>query len=117
MLVIMMALLLIQIVSEYVWLDRIVAALTVLAASVGAGAAGRQVWLQLLPSNQVPVCGPNLDFMLKNLPIRETFRLLLAGSGDCATVQWSFLGISMPEWTFVTFMAYIIVCTINLYRI
>lgn len=117
MLVVIGLLLMLQLSTENVIADRIIGVTAFLAAGIGSVASGRQVWLQFLPADQIPVCGPNLDFMLKNLPITEAFRLLLEGSGDCAVVQWSFLGLSMPEWTLAVFIAYMLMCLINLYRI
>ncbi|RMH42369.1 MAG: disulfide bond formation protein B [Gammaproteobacteria bacterium] len=80
-----------------------------LVALLGATIAGRQVWLQHLPADQVPACGPGLDYMLDTLPLAQTIALVFRGSGDCAEVQWQFLGFSMPEWTLMIF------CLIALY--
>lgn len=65
----------------------------------GAGVAARQVWLQHLPPEQVPACGPDLFFMLENLPFWRTLEKLVAGSGECAEVNWRFLGLSIAEWS------------------
>lgn len=75
--------------------------LAVLAAGAGAGVAGRQVWLQSLPEDQVPACGPGLDFMLETFGLGEVLQMVLAGSGECADVAWSFLGLSMPAWVLI----------------
>jgi disulfide bond formation protein DsbB len=76
----------------------------VLAAG-GAATATRQVWLQHLPADQVPACGPDLFFMLENLPFRRTLEKLVAGSGECAEVKWRFLGLSIAEWSLGWFAA------------
>jgi len=68
------------------------------AAGAGAGVAGRQVWLQTLPKDQVPACGPGLDFMLDTFGLGEVLQMVLSGSGECADVAWRFLGLSMPAW-------------------
>lgn len=73
------------------------------AAGTGAAIAGRHVWLQNLPPGQVPTCGPGLDYMLDVMPIAGVVRKVLTGSGECAKVDWSFLGLSMPVWTLVCF--------------
>ncbi len=65
----------------------------VLAAG-GGSVAARQVWLQHLPPELVPACGPDLFFMLENLPFWRTIEKLFAGSGQCAEVKWRFLGLS-----------------------
>ena len=75
-----------------------------LAAALGGGAvAGRQVWLQHLPADKVPACGPDLFFMMKNLHLRRTLEKLFAGSGQCAEVNWKFLGLSIAEWSLAWF--------------
>lgn len=80
---------------------RVYAALVLLAAGGGAAVAGRHVWLQNLPPDQVPSCGPGLDFMLDSFPLTEVLEMVLTGSGECATVDWSFLGLSMPAWVLI----------------
>lgn len=70
----------------------------------GIGTAGRQVWLQHLPADKVPQCGPDLEFMLKNLPLSRTLEKLFTGTGECAVVDWSFLGLSIAEWSLGWFL-------------
>jgi protein dithiol:quinone oxidoreductase len=74
------------------------------AAAIGAGIAGRQVWLQHLPADQVPECGPGLDFLMEMYPLTETIRTVLRGSGDCAKVDWTLLGLSIAEWSLISFI-------------
>jgi disulfide bond formation protein DsbB len=71
----------------------------------GAAAAGRQVWLQHLPPDKVPQCGPDLFFMLENFPLSRTLKTLVAGTGECAVVDWTFLGLSIAEWSLSCFAA------------
>jgi disulfide bond formation protein DsbB len=73
------------------------------AALCGGAVAVRQVWLQHLPADKVPACGPDLFFMLKNLPLQRTLEKLFAGSGECAEVHWKFLGLSIAEWSLAWF--------------
>jgi protein dithiol:quinone oxidoreductase len=72
-------------------------------AVLGGATAGRQVWLQHLPADQVPVCGPDLYFMLDNFPMSKVLTNLLRGSGQCAEVTWRFLGLSIAEWSLAWF--------------
>jgi disulfide bond formation protein DsbB len=83
-------------------------ALALLAAGTGAGIAGRHVWLQHLPPDQVPDCGPGLDYMLEAFPLSKTLTMLFTGSGECAKVDWTFAGLSMPEWTLVWFGVFVL---------
>ena len=69
----------------------------------GLGVAGRQVWLQHLPADQVPACGPDLFFMMENFPLARTLEKLFMGSGQCAEVTWRFLGLSIAEWSLACF--------------
>jgi disulfide bond formation protein DsbB len=71
----------------------------------GAAVAGRHVWLQHLPADKVPDCGPDLVFMLQNLPLGRALQKLFAGSGQCAEVHWTFLGLSIAGWSLVWFAA------------
>ena len=77
--------------------------LAALFAAGGAATAGRQVWLQHLPKDKVPQCGPDLFFMLENLPLARTLEKLVQGSGECAAVDWTFLGLSIAGWSLVWF--------------
>jgi hypothetical protein len=65
--------------------------------------------LQHLPANLVPACGPKLSLILKHLPLTEAVKTIFEGTGECAAVNWSFLGFSMPQWTLAFFMVFAIV--------
>jgi len=84
---------------------RIYAGLATLFAIGGAAIASRQVWLQHLPADRVPQCGPDLAFMLENFPLSRTLEKLFTGTGECAVVDWSFLGLSIAGWSLVWFVA------------
>lgn len=70
----------------------------------GGAIAARHVYIQNLPADQVPACGPGLSYMLDAFPLMDAVRLVLTGSGECAEVVWSFLGLSMPAWALVWFV-------------
>src|SRR5256885_9988223 len=72
----------------------------------GAAAASRQVWLQHLPADKVPQCGPDLMFMLENFPLSRTLSKLIEGTGECAKVDWTFLGLSIAEWSLLWFVGF-----------
>jgi protein dithiol:quinone oxidoreductase len=82
--------------------------LAALFAAGGLAAAGRQVWLQHLPPEKVPQCGPDLYFMLENFPFSRTLKTLIAGTGECAVVDWTFLGLSIAEWSLGWFAALLV---------
>jgi disulfide bond formation protein DsbB len=78
--------------------------LTALAAGTGAAVAGRQIWLQYHPP-QVFDCGPDLGYMLDAFPLSQVLPKIFKGEGDCGKVVWQFLGLSIPEWALVWFVA------------
>lgn len=78
--------------------------------------AGRQIWLQHLPEDQVPACGPGLAYLYENFPIVETLNFLLQGDGNCAEVQYRFLGLSIPEMSMVAFVALFATCLFIAFR-
>ncbi|MEO8307946.1 MAG: disulfide bond formation protein B [Pseudomonadota bacterium] len=82
-------------------LHRLFALLIGAVALTGAGIAGRHVYIQHLPPDRVPVCGATLDYMLDVFPPADVVRKVLTGSGECAKVDWTFLGLSMPGWVLV----------------
>lgn len=86
------------------WGMTVYAVLAALLAAGGAATASRQVWLQHLPKDKVPQCGPDLFFMLENLPLSRTLEKLVQGSGECAAVDWKFLGLSIAGWSLVWFV-------------
>ena len=73
-------------------------------AALGAGIAGRQVWLQSLPPDKVPACGPGLEYMLERFPLTQALQKILAGSGECAEAGWRFLGLTIAGWSLVWFV-------------
>lgn len=86
------------------WGRKLYAWLLVLGAAFGAAIAGRHIWLQSLPPGDVPECGPGLNYMLDNFPLSEVLSTVLNGSGSCAEVSWTFMGMSMPMWTLVWYI-------------
>jgi len=89
------------------WLGQRIAALLAFVSAVGGIAtAGRQVWLQHLPADEVPACGPGLVFWMENMPWLKTLELLFKGDGNCAEVNWRFLGLSIAEWSLIWFILF-----------
>jgi disulfide bond formation protein DsbB len=87
--------------------------LTILAALIGGGFSIRQLWLQSLPADQVPACGPGMNYMLENFPLADVLAAMTRGTGDCAAVSWQF-GLTIPGWALVGFIAIIIVAGLQL---
>jgi len=93
----------------------IYALLLVLTGGTGAALAGRQVWLQSLPKDQVPSCGMGLNYMLDTLPLTDVVKKVFEGSGECAEKSWEFLHLSIAAWSLVFFVA-LVVASIALIR-
>ena len=85
------------------WGHRIYGACTMLSALAGGGFSMRQLWLQSLPEHLVPACGPPASYLFDTFPLMEVIPLLLRGDGNCAEVQWSLFGISIPGYTLIAF--------------
>lgn len=83
---------------------RIYSGIITLAAFTGAAIAARQVWLQHLPPDKVPACGPELGYMLETFPLPQALKMILSGSGECAEIQWQFIGLSIAEWSLIMFI-------------
>jgi disulfide bond formation protein DsbB len=75
-----------------------------LGAIFGMAVAGRHLWIQSLPADQVPSCGPPLDYMFSAFPFAKVLKLVFTGSGECAKVE-PILGLPMPAWTLLWFIA------------
>jgi len=74
-------------------------------AAIGVAVAGRHVWLQHLPPEKRPACGPALDYLLSAFGPVEGLSRVLRGSGECGAVDWTLLSFSIPEWTLAAFIA------------
>ena len=83
----------------------------------GVTTAGRHLWLQSLPADQVPECGPGLEFMLEFFGPLEALRSAFTGAGECAEVDWSLMGLSMPAWTLIWYVALMAIALIALVRV
>ena len=83
---------------------RVYGAIVALLALLGAGVALRHLWLQSLPPEQAPACGPGLDYILAHLPLHRALKVVLVGSGECSEVLWTFAGLSLPAWTLLGFI-------------
>jgi disulfide bond formation protein DsbB len=78
--------------------------LLVIVSLIGAGIAARHVWLQHLPKDKVPECGPGLGYILDRFPLISAFEKIFRGSGECAEASWRLLGLSIAEWSLVWFV-------------
>jgi disulfide bond formation protein DsbB len=82
-------------------LQRVAAVLIGVVAVAGALVAIRHLYIQSLPPGSVPACGATLDYMWDVFPAMEVLKKVLTGSGECAKVDWAFLGLAMPAWVLI----------------
>jgi disulfide bond formation protein DsbB len=83
---------------------RVYAVLGGLVAAAGLSISSWHVHVQNLPADQVPACGPGLDYMWQAFPFLDVLKMVFTGSGECHTINWSFLGLSMPFWVGIWFV-------------
>ena len=77
------------------------ASLSSLSAMGGAFFALKQLWLQSLSEDQVPSCGPPIEYVFEAFSVSEIITILLSGDGNCSEVQWQFIGLSIPGWVLI----------------
>ncbi|MHA3099083.1 disulfide bond formation protein B [Acinetobacter brisouii] len=97
-------------------LKRAYAFLAGLGMVWSAGVAARQIWLQHLPPDQVPSCGPGLNYLVDVLPMKEVLAEVLSGSGECAKIDWTFLGQPLSVWSCLFFVVLLLVCIWQMLR-
>ena len=87
-------------------LHKIFVLLQILTALGGAGVAIRHWWIQAHHATMVVDCGVGIDYMFQNFPLKKMFMLIFKGSGDCAVIDWSFIGLSLPQLSLITFISF-----------
>lgn len=85
-------------------------------AAGGAYVAARQSWLQWNPPEAVS-CGRDFYGMIETFPLKQAIPMIFKGSGDCARVDWTFLGGSIANWSFVVFVAMGAVACVTVLRV
>jgi len=85
------------------------------AALAGGGVAARQSWIQWYPP-AVSECGPGLEYMLDSFPLTSALPMIFRGAGDCSVVDWTFLGLSIANWSFVSFAAILLALALYVLR-
>ncbi len=72
-------------------------------AGLGAFTAARQSWLQWNPP-QSASCGRDFYGMIESFPLQRAIPMIFRGSGDCSTIDWTFLGGTIANWSLVSFL-------------
>ena len=84
---------------------KVYAVIVALLAATGIGVSIRHSYLQHFPP-KIESCGADLDFLLNSLPLAQALPRIFQGTGSCSKVEWSFLGLSIPEWALVWFLGF-----------
>lgn len=96
--------------------QRVYALVALLFAAAGAATAGRQIWLQSVPAEELDACLPGLEYMIEAWPLQEIVSKVFHGTADCAEVNWTLFGMSIPEWSLLGFIAMLGFCVFQLLR-
>jgi disulfide bond formation protein DsbB len=80
------------------WGAYVYGGLILIAALATIGVAARHVYIQSQPPGSIPACGAPLNTLLKMFPVSQVIRKVLHAGGECAEVNWTFLGLAMPAW-------------------
>lgn len=94
----------------------IYALLSLIGIGWSTAVAARHVWLQHLPPEDVPACGPGLDYWMDTFPMQDVIKKVLHGSGECAVIDWTFLGQSLPTWSLAFFSGLLLINLWQLFR-
>ena len=89
---------------------RVYAGLAALFCLAGAGVAAYHFMIQILPHDELASCGPGAAYILEHFSLADSVRMFLTGTGDCAQVVWTFLGLSMPFWVGLAFLGLLALC-------
>jgi protein dithiol:quinone oxidoreductase len=87
-------------------MQKIFAALQVLTALGGASWALRHWYLQANKESMIADCGVGFDYMFDNFPLEKMFKLIFKGTGDCAAIDWTFLGLTLPQLALISFVGF-----------
>ena len=99
-----------------VTISRVYSFFISLFAIAGIWISGRQIWLPGLPEDEVPLCGPPLEYIIDVFPFADVLNALFMGDGNCAEIPWQFLGLSMAGWSFIWFLVIFFLSVISLIK-
>ena len=78
--------------------------------------AARQSWLQWYPP-EIATCGRDFYGMIETFPLRRVIPMIFKGSGDCTKIDWTFLSLSIANWSFLCFVLIVLVLSLVLRRL
>lgn len=94
-------------IPRHHWAMILHGALIVIVSLLGIAAAGRQVWLQSLPADALPLsCGPDFSYLLENYSLIKAIEFAFSNEAECTEVVWRLFNLSIPEWTLLFFILF-----------
>ncbi|MCX7118065.1 MAG: disulfide bond formation protein B [Legionellales bacterium] len=96
---------------------KCIASFQVFFSCAGLFFAIRQLWILTLPPEKVPACLPGLDVLIHFFPWQDVFYALFWGTGSCAEVSWVLLGLSIPAWAALYFVAMLLMSVVILFSL
>jgi disulfide bond formation protein DsbB len=75
------------------------------AAATGAGIAARHIWIQANPEKVMAECGVGFDYLFESFPMQKALQLIFKGTGECSSIDWTWLGMTIPQLSLVAFSA------------
>ena len=87
------------------WGRSIYGVLQFIAAIVGMGIASRHIWIQANPDKVMAECGAGFDYIFDTFPLHKALDLVFKGTGECTTIDWTWLGLTIPQLSLIAFTA------------
>lgn len=82
---------------------RVYGVLQFVAAAAGAGIAARHIWIQANPDKVMSECGVGFDYLFESFPMQRALQLIFQGTGECSTIDWTWLGMTIPQLSLLAF--------------
>lgn len=86
------------------WSNTGFSILSIVVSALGIFLAGRQIWLQHLPTNAGANCEVSLEYLVRALPLDQVITKIFAGSSACSQIGWEFMGVSLSQWSLASFI-------------
>lgn len=104
----MLGLVLLWLISAFIYpyFKKTIATLATLMAVCGGLLSARHVWIQSIPADEVPACGPSFEYLFNNFPWLDALKETILTSGQCAKVDWMFMGMTLPMMTLLFFASW-----------
>lgn len=83
---------------------RVYGVLQFAVAAIGVGIASRHIWIQANPDKVMAECGAGFDYLFQNFPAQRALQMIFKGTGECSTIDWTWLGLTIPQLSLIAFI-------------